>query len=427
MTNTTLASIAASIAELLAQQLARPWEFQGESGFRLTPQSADQVAYVLNWAQTSQCRLAVDYLEACRLPTPVWLDLSALNHVRQYPVEDFIIEVETGLTFGELDQLLANNRQALPLSYPAEATIAEILAEDRPALETGLRGSFRDYVLKTEIATPDGQVTISGADVVKNATGYDLAKLYVGGRHAFGVVTSVTLKLIARPQAKRYWWFPASSLQSACMLSEKLLTSQLPLSVCEIYQSDSGWQIFAEFSGDDWLMVDTQDTLLGTDLATSSQIAKSWEDSANSKPPQRLDEAQGLALRAELERWPVEATRLEVALPLSKWAAFAVLVSKQSTLNQLRLQVRPAAGLVHLSAPMFPSAALKYLQTEALAQEGFAQLLQIAPTDAAILSEAEAIMASFNLPTDPSVRRLLNDLKKSYDPQGILHTPSLPL
>ena len=415
----------AAIAELVAEQLARPWEFQGESGYRLTPQSAYHVAQILNWAQASLCRVAVDYLDACRMPTPVWLDLSALKHIRQYPAEDFIIEVETGLTFGELKQILSQNRQAFPLSYPAESTIAEILAEDRPALETGLRGAFRDYVLKTEIATPDGNVTISGADVVKNVTGYDLAKLYVGGRHAFGVVTSVTLKLMARPQARRHWWFPVASVQSACVLSEKLLASNLPLSVCEIYQNDSGWQVFTEFCGDDWLMVDIQTALGGTDA--NNPASHFWGDSLNSQPPQRLEEAEGLALRAELEHWPVEATRLEVALPLSKWAAFAVLVSKQTTLGLIRLQVRPAAGLIYISASMFPSAALRYLQNEALAQDGFAQLSQISPTDAATLSEADAIFAAFNLPSDPSVRRLLNSLKKSYDPQGILHTPSLPL
>lgn len=416
-------SVLASISQLQAEDLARPWEFQGESGHKLTPQSAAQVAKLLNWAQESKCSVAIDYVDACRMPQPLWLDLSALTRVRQYPTEDFIIEVETGMTFGELEQGLAKNWQAFPLSYPAETTIAEVLAEDRPALETGLRGAFRDYVLKTEIATPDGHLTISGADVVKNVTGYDLAKLYVGGRHAFGVVTSVTLKLMALPHAQRHWLFTVDSLQAGCALSEKLLAAHLPLSVCEIYQSDAGWRVFIELCGDDWLMTDTQAIL----TRAGSQPGQYWTDSQKGEPPQRLKEDLGLILKAQLQEWSIDATRMEVALPLSQWTALAVLVSKQSTLSQMRLQVRPAAGLVYISAPMFPSAALRYLQTEAKAQGGFSQLLQISPTDAATLSEAEAILAAFNLPEEPIVQRLLKDLKKGYDPQGILHTPHLPL
>jgi FAD/FMN-containing dehydrogenase len=410
-----------AISELLEQDLARPWEFEGQSGYRLIPQEAEHVAEMLNWAQTYTCSVAIAYVDACRMDVPVWLDLSGLNQVRQYPEEDFIIEVETGLSFGELEKSLARNWQTFPLSYAAETTIADILAEDRPALETGLRGAFRDYVLKTEIATPDGQLTISGADVVKNVTGYDLAKLYVGGQHAFGVVTSVTLKLMALPQAWRHWCFPASSLQTACIIAERLLASSMPLSMCEIFQSDTHWMVFTEFCGDDWLMVETQATLTG-----SLSAHNTWGD-PQSATPLRLTEDEGLAMRNELQRWPLNTTRLEVALPLSQWVAFSILVSKQTSLEQVRLQIRPAAGLVYVSAPMFPSSALRYLQKEALALGGFAQILQISNTDAIILSEAEGLLNDFNLPEDFEVRRLLNGLKKGYDPYGVLHTPRLPL
>lgn len=421
------ASLQEIFAELHTENLARPWEFQGESGYRLTPQTATQVAQLLNWAQANQCQVAVDYPDACRMDTPIWMDLSALKRIRQYPTDDFIIEVETGMTFGKLQQELAKNWQTFPLSYSPEVTIAEALAEDRPALETGLWGAFRDYILKTEIATPDGELTISGADVVKNATGYDLAKLYAGSRHAFGVVTSVTLKLMALPQARRHWRFPTSSLQTANVLAEKLLASHLPLTVCEICQGENGWQVFTEFCGDDWQMVDTQSTLAGTETVVGYQVAQTWGDPQSKQAPQLMEASEGIALRGQLEHWPTDVTRLEIALPLSQWSAFAVLINKQTTLGHIRLQVRPAAGLIYISAPLFPSAALKYLQTEAQNLGGFAQILQIAPTDAATLSEAEAVVAAFNLPSDPSVRRLLNSLKKGYDPQGILHTPYLPL
>src|SRR5262249_28775095 len=150
------------------------------------------------------------------------------NRIRQHPAADFVIEVETGLTVGQLDALLVASQQFWPLSYPTDTRLIDILAEDRPALETGLRGHPRDYVLKTEIATPDGQLTVSGADVVKNVTGYDLAKLYVGGRNAFGVLTSITLKLLSRPAARQAWQLSFEASNRAFATAQAALAAPYP-------------------------------------------------------------------------------------------------------------------------------------------------------------------------------------------------------
>lgn len=400
-----------AIKALQAQGLAHAWDFSSKTGYRLIPKTADQTAQLLAWAKEQQQQIAMNALDASMLNEPLWLDVSELKQVRQYPVDDYIIQVETGLTFGELSRQLAKNWQAFPLSYPADTLILDVLAEDRPSLETGFRGYPRDYVLKAEIATPDGQLTITGADVVKNVTGYDLAKLYVGGRHTFGVLTSVTLKLCSLPQNQRYWLYKTDSLYAAFTLSDKLLSSNLPLSLCELFQEGNEWHILIEIAGDDWVLVEYADIL--------NQIS--------SQLPQMLDTETGSGLSERLQRWPEDCTVLEAAFPIANWSELASSLLKQSALGGMRFQIRPAAGLLFISAPFFPYTAFPYLKTEILRYNGFAQILRISKTDVATFAEAPAIYEMFNLPEEPAARGLLKSLKKSYDPDGVLFTPRLPL
>jgi FAD/FMN-containing dehydrogenase len=395
-----------------AHELALRWDFEGRVGYRLTPQTAPQVAQLLQWCcDTQETAVAFCETEAALLPEPLWLDLSALNQVRQHPVSDFIIQVECGMTYRELLAVLAPHQQAWPLSYPPSMTIGQILAEERPALETGLRGYPRDYVLKTELATPDGQITLSGADVVKNVTGYDLAKLHIGGHHAFGVLTSVTLKLTALPQTRRQWLYEPDSLNTVYALLTRLINSKLPLNMCELFQQNGQWRLLIEMAGDAPIIAQAEDLLV----------------ELGGPKPSILDTRSGQALIFELQNQSEAQTLIEVSFPLNQWQGFVTQISKQASLGEMQLQVRPAAGLVYIHATRLPFAALRYLKEQAQPFEGVLQIMRIAKSDVTATSEAAAIFTEFNLPPEPVLRHLLLDLKKSYDPKGILFTPRLPL
>jgi FAD/FMN-containing dehydrogenase len=396
----------------IPDELTLPWDFEGKVGYKLTPQTAPQVAELLQWCcDTQEKAVAFSETEAALLPEPLWLDLSALNQVRQYPVADFIIQVECGMTYRELLAVLAPHQQTWPLSYPPKLTLGQILAEERPSLETGLRGYPRDYVLKTELATPNGQITLSGADVVKNVTGYDLAKLHIGGHHAFGVLTSVTLKLTALPQTRRQWLYELESLNTAYTFLTRLINSKLPLNKCELFQQGGQWRLLIEMAGDDPIMAQAEDVL--------AQLG--------SPKPSILDTRSGQALIFELQNQSEAQTLIEVSFPLNQWQGFVTQISKQTSLGEIRLQVRPAAGLVYIHATRLPFAALRYLKEQAQPFEGVLQIMRIAKSDVTATLEATAIFTEFNLPPEPVLRHLLRDLKKSYDPKGILFTPRLPL
>jgi hypothetical protein len=55
-------------------------------------------------------------------------------------------------------------------------------------------GVTKDYVLNLEVVLPSGEVIWTGANVLKNATGYNLTQLIVGSEGTLGIITKIVFK-----------------------------------------------------------------------------------------------------------------------------------------------------------------------------------------------------------------------------------------
>jgi len=60
-------------------------------------------------------------------------------------------------------------------------------------------GVTRDYVLNLEIVLPNGEVMWTGANTLKNSSGYNLTQLITGSEGTLAVVTKIVLRLIPYP------------------------------------------------------------------------------------------------------------------------------------------------------------------------------------------------------------------------------------
>lgn len=82
----------------------------------------------------------------------------------------------------------------------AAQTIGQIVENgDGGCLEHGF-GGLRDLVLGLELVLATGELIKCGGMVVKNVTGYDLRKLFIGSRSHLALTTAVNLRLYARPE-----------------------------------------------------------------------------------------------------------------------------------------------------------------------------------------------------------------------------------
>ncbi|MDJ0853437.1 MAG: FAD-binding oxidoreductase [Myxococcota bacterium] len=92
----------------------------------------------------------------------------------------------------------------LPLDPPGEAsTVGGAIAAAACGPRALGYGPVRDTVLGLEVALPTGERTRCGGRVVKNVTGYDLAKLYTGSLGSLGVVEGAWLRLRPAPECAR--------------------------------------------------------------------------------------------------------------------------------------------------------------------------------------------------------------------------------
>ena len=131
----------------------------------------------------------------------VALDLSRLNRVLDYQPADLTATVEGGITLAGMQRELASGGKFVPLESPLaeQATVGGILAANSSGPLRYSYGLPRDWLIGVSVIGSDGIETKAGGRVVKNVTGYDLNKLYIGSLGTLGVIVEATFKLSPLP------------------------------------------------------------------------------------------------------------------------------------------------------------------------------------------------------------------------------------
>ncbi len=129
------------------------------------------------------------------------LDLKNMNRILEINAKDLTVTVEPGVVTKDLQDEVAGFR----LFYPPEpgsagfSTIGGNVAECTGGM-TGMKyGVTRDYVLALEIVLPDGSVINTGRKTLRSVAGYDLTRFFVGSEGTLGIFTGITLKLLPLP------------------------------------------------------------------------------------------------------------------------------------------------------------------------------------------------------------------------------------
>lgn len=83
-----------------------------------------------------------------------------------------------------------------------EATLGGTLAAGQSGWDRLRYGPARHHVLGARLLLADGKVVQSGGRLVKNVTGYDLHRLFVGSQGTLGILLEASLRLFPRPKAR---------------------------------------------------------------------------------------------------------------------------------------------------------------------------------------------------------------------------------
>ena len=133
------------------------------------------------------------------------LDMNGMNGVVAHNPGDLTLTVEAGITLDAVQDTLAPHGQFLALDAPLpdRATIGGTLASGASGLLRWQNGNARDLVIGMKVAMASGAVVKSGGEVVKNVSGYDMARLHLGGLGTLGVIGEVSFKLTPLPREER--------------------------------------------------------------------------------------------------------------------------------------------------------------------------------------------------------------------------------
>jgi len=131
----------------------------------------------------------------------VAMRLDRLDRIVEFDAANLCVTVEAGVTLAALRTTLAQKREMLPLDPPAEnkVTVGGLVAANLSGPSRLLYGTARDWVLGMRVALPGGERIHCGGKVIKNVSGYDMSKLFIGSLGTLGIITEVTFKLLPLP------------------------------------------------------------------------------------------------------------------------------------------------------------------------------------------------------------------------------------
>lgn len=163
----------------------------------------------------------------------IMVDTTLMNHILELDEDNLTITVEPGVLLMELAAYVEEH----DLFYPPDpgeksATIGGNISTNAGGMRAVKYGVTRDYVMGLEVVLPDGEITWFGGKVVKNSSGYDLKDLMIGSEGTLGFITKAILKLLPLPKKIISLLVPFPSLQKAIDTVPEIIRSKaLPTAV----------------------------------------------------------------------------------------------------------------------------------------------------------------------------------------------------
>lgn len=149
----------------------------------------------------------------------VALDLTRLDQLIALDAESQTAELGAGLLGPDAEALLAEHGFTIghfPQSFEY-ASLGGFAATRSSGQASSGYGRFDSSVVGVRVATPLGTLELGSAPA--NAAGPDLRQMVLGSEGAFGVITSVTLRIRPRPESRAYeGWRFASFAEGATAL-----------------------------------------------------------------------------------------------------------------------------------------------------------------------------------------------------------------
>jgi glycolate oxidase FAD binding subunit len=318
------------------------------------------------------------------------LRTSGLDELLEHNAADFTAVLGAGMPLARAQETFAASGQMLALDPPLGAgglaTIGGVLATADSGPCRHRYGAARDLVIGITVVLSDGSVAKAGGKVIKNVAGYDLGKLFAGSCGTLGLIAEVAVRLHPKPARTATVIASSERADALAAAAASLAASPLEAECLDVLWRQGRGSVLVRFAGSAALerARATAATLLLDDVAVEQDDAAVWER-------QRW-----------LQRSEGGAAIKIAALPSDLPAVLASAARAEGTLVS-----RVALGLSWLTI----AASENLGERVSLAEDGLSDLRH---------TRVELGAARGWQVDDPGSRRLMELVKRRFDPAGIL-------
>jgi glycolate oxidase len=213
----------------------------------LKPTTVEEVSQILKYAYSNNIVItpsgARTGLSGGALPIHkgIALSMEKFNKILNIDEKNLQVITEPGV----ITEVLQNAVKEKGLFYPPDPAskgscfIGGNVSENSGGPKAVKYGVTKDYVLNLEIVLPNGEIIWTGANVLKNSTGYNLTQLIVGSEGTLAVITKIVLKLIPHPTADLTMLVPFFDAEKACEAVAAIFRAGITPSGLEFMERDA--------------------------------------------------------------------------------------------------------------------------------------------------------------------------------------------
>ena len=211
------------------------------------PGNTEEVSLLLKWCNALRIPIAPrgagTGLSGGALPVErgISLSMKRFNRIIEIDERNLQATAEPGV----INQVFQEAVQEKGLFYPPDpaskgsCSLGGNWAENAGGPKAVKYGVTNEYLLNMEVVLPSGEVIWTGANVLKNATGYNLTQLIAGSEGTLGVITKGVVKLRPFPRENRLILVHFKSAEKACEAASAVFRAGLVPSAMEFMERDA--------------------------------------------------------------------------------------------------------------------------------------------------------------------------------------------
>ena len=200
----------------------------------------------------------------------IGLSMERFNRIVDIDEQNLQVTVEPAVITQVLREAVAEKGLFYPVdpSSMGSCWIGGNIAENAGGARALKYGVTKDYVLNLEVVLPNGEIIWTGANTLKNSTGYNLTQLMIGSEGTLGVITKAVLKLLPQNKNSVLMLVPFYHAAHACEAVSAIFRAGIMPSALEFMERDAIdlmqeaekiLSVVEQFEIDEVLFADTED------------------------------------------------------------------------------------------------------------------------------------------------------------------------